>query len=247
MHIQRRLTRICDGAAIVLILTIATPVAGYSQPPAPPRDIAAFFHEIIGEWIGTVEQSTDGIKADTKYFHAVAKQTRPDAYESVFEYFRLDSETHSLVQVGVTSMATKTTPEGNATNTVTGTGDVFLNPETSRPEEHQLSEVLRMSPSGSLEGRGSGTISVGGVALGAGKNGKVSEYTSTWALNDGVLSIRETLRVTFRILFFAIHYDIVDDFTAERGSDIMGLMKGGSSRGKDVTRSTPTPSPPIRR
>lgn len=247
MHIQLSVTRICHVAAIVLILAIATSVAGYSQPSAPPRDIAGFFHEIIGEWIGTVEEYTDGIKADTKYFHTVVKQTSPDTYAAVFEYYRLDKKTHAPVQVGVTSMTTRITQEGIATNTITGKGDVFLDPKTSKPEEHRMSEVLRMSPSGRLEGKGSGKLSVGGTILGAGKNGEVSDYTSTWALNNGVLSISERLRVTFRILFFAKHYDIVHDFKAERGSDIMGLMKSGSSRGGDITRSTPKPSPPIQR
>ena len=93
-----------------------------------------------------------------------------------------------------------------------------------------------MSPSGSLEGQGSGAISVGGMPLGLGKNGKVSEYTSTWALHNGILTIRERLRVTFRILFLEKHYDIVDHFKAERVSHIMGLMQSGSSRGSEITR-----------
>lgn len=224
--------RIGRVAAIVLVLAIATSVAVYPQAPAPPRDIAGFFHQIIGEWIGTVEQYTDGVKADTKYFHAVVKQTSPDAYEAVFEYYRFDKKTHTPVQVGVTSMTTKITEEKIATNTITGRGDVFLDSKTSKPEEHQMSEVLRMSPSCSLEGKGSGKISVGGTVLGVGKNGEVSDYTSTWTLGNGVLSISERLRVTFRVLFFTRHYDIVYDFKAERGSDIMGLMKSGSSRGR---------------
>jgi hypothetical protein len=221
----------------MLILAVATPVAVYPQAPAPTRDIAGFFHEVIGDWIGTIEQYTDGIKADTKYFHAVLKQTSPDAFEAVFEYYRLDKETRAPVQVGVTSMTSKITQEEIATNTITGNGDVSLNPKTPKPEEHQMSEVLRMSPSCSLEGKGSGKISVGGMALGLGKNGEISDYTSTWTLNNGVLSISERLRVTFRVLFFAKHYDIVDDFKAKRGSDIMGLMKSGSSRGSDITLS----------
>jgi uncharacterized protein affecting Mg2+/Co2+ transport len=234
IHIPLSVIRIVHGAAMVLIFAIATSVAGYSQPSVPPRDISSFFHEVIGEWIGTVEQYTDGVKADTKYFHGVVKQTSPDAYEAVFEYYRLDNKTHTPVQVGVTRMTTKITEEKIATNTITGRGDVFLNPKTSKPEEHRMSEVLRMSPSGSLEGKGSGKISVGDTVLGIGKNGEVSDYTSTWELNNGVLSITERLRVTFHVLFFAKHYDIVDDFKAKRGSDIMGLMKSGSSSGRDM-------------
>ncbi len=235
MNLHALVIRLSHVTPIVLMLGLAASVSGYSQAPAPPKDIAGFFHEIIGEWIGTAEQYTGGIKADTRYFHAVAKQTGPDTYEAVFEYFRLDEKTHAPVQVGVTRMTTKITPEGTATNTIVGEGEVSLDPHTRKPEKNQLSEVLRMSPSGSLEGKGHGIISVGDTALGLGKNGKVSEYTSTWVLHDGVLSISERLRVTFRILFFARHYDIVDSFRAIRGSDVMSLMKSAGAN--------PNPSP----
>jgi hypothetical protein len=209
---------------IVLILTLTTSVAGYSQTPAPPNDIMTFFHEIMGEWIGTVEEYTSGVKADTKYFHAVNKQTSLDTYESVFEYYRIDKNTHAPVQIGLTKMTNRIASDGVATNTITGKGDVFINPKTSKPEEHTLSEVLRMSHPGSLEGKGSGKISVAGLALGAGKNGKVSDYTSVWVLNNDILSITEQLKVTFHVFLFAKRFEVVDKLEAKRGSDVMGLM-----------------------
>jgi hypothetical protein len=209
----------------VLIFAAAASVDGYSQTSALPMYIEAFFHEIVGDWIGTVEQYTDGIKADTKYFHGVVKQTSPETFETLFEYYRIDKGTHAPVQVGVTSMTTKITPEHTAINIITGKGDVFISSKSSEPEEHQLSEILRMCPSGRLKGKGSGKISVGGMAPGKGRNGEISDYTMTWSLNNGILNITEQLKVTFRILFLAKHYDIVDDFKAKRGSDVMGLME----------------------
>lgn len=225
IHVPPLVRRICHVAVIVPILAMATSVGGYSQTSAPPTNIAAFYHEMVGAWIGTVEQYTDGIKADTKYFHGVVKQTSSDTFETLFEYYRLDKETHAPVQVGVTSMTTKITPEATATNTITGKGDVFTSPKVSESEEHLLSEVLLMSPSGGLKGKGSGKISVGDIALGKGKNGEVSDYTSTWSISNDILSITERLKITFRVLIIAKHYDIVYDFKAKRGSDIMGLMK----------------------
>ena len=237
MHMQLSTTTLCHTATILLILSLLPSVAAYSQPSASPSDIAGLFHEIIGEWIGTVEQDTDGIKGNTKYFHAVVKQTSPDTYEAVFEYYRLDANTHAPIEVGVTNMTNKITANGTATDIITGKGNVFINPTTSKPEEHQLTEVLHMTPSGSLEGKGSGKISISGLTLGAGKNGKVSNYTSTWVLNNGVLRISERLRITFHILFFAKHSDIVDNFEGRRGSDIMGLMK---SAGGNLASTTPS-------
>lgn len=237
MKLQLSASHTCRAVAITLILIIATSVCGHAQPTTPPKDTAGFFFNIIGEWIGTVEQYTGGVKADTKYFHTVVKQTSPDTYDAVFEYYRLDKKTHAPVQIGATTMTNKIAADGTATNTITGKGDVFINPKTSKPEEHQLSEVLHMSPSGSLEGKGSGRISVSGIALGAGKNGKVSDYTSTWVLNNDVLKLEERLKVTFHVLFFEKHFDIVDKFEAKRGSDITGMMK--SAGGNSNATSTP--------
>lgn len=214
--------------ALILIVISLSP--GYCQPSAPPKNIAAFFHEIIGEWIGTVDQYTGDVKADTKYFHAVIKQTSSDTYKAEFEYYRLDLITHTPLKVGTTSMTNKITAEGIATNTISGKGEVLIDVNTSKPEEHTLSEVLHMAPSGSLIGEGSGSINISGITLGAGKNGKVSDYTSTWKLKDGVLSISEQLTVSFKILFFSKHYDIKDEFKAKRGSDIAGLMKNAGDK-----------------
>jgi len=226
MHIRIHLVRIYLVMLMIFMLN-TSPV--YCQTSEQPKDIKSFFHEIIGEWIGTVDQSTGDIKADTKYFHADIKQTSSDTYKAVFEYYKLDPKSHLPVKVGMTDMTNKITSAGIATNIITGKGDVMIDANTSKPEEHNLSEVLQMSSSGSLIGEGSGTISVSGLTLGAGKNGKVSDYTSVWVLKNDMLTITEQLSVTFRILFFSKHYDIVDVFKAKRGSDIEGLMKNAGN------------------
>ncbi|MHB1457418.1 MAG: hypothetical protein ACYC0V_10940 [Armatimonadota bacterium] len=232
--------KMCRILIFICVLINAGFLSVSCEISAPPKDMAAFFHELIGEWIGTVDQYTGKVKADTKYFHAVVKKTSADTYEAIFEYYRLDKKTQAPVKVGVTTMTNKITAEGTATNTINGKGEVFIDPETSKPESHSLTEILNMSPSGKLEGKGSGRISVSGIFLGAGKNGKVSNYTSTWSLQNGELSISERLKVTFRVLFFAKHYEIVDEFKAKKGSDIIGLMKtAGDGIRKDALNTSP--------
>lgn len=228
MHTKIRLVHIYL-AILMFLLFILTTSPIYCQTFESPKDIESFFHDIIGEWIGTVDQSTGDVKANTKYFHADIKQTSADTYKAVFEYYKLDPKSHLPVKVGMTEMTNKITSAGIATNTITGKGDVMIDVNTSKPEEHTLSEVLHMSPSGSLIGEGSGTISVSGLTLGAGKNGKVSDYTSIWVLKNDMLTITEQLSITFRVLFFSKHYDIVDVFKAKRGSDIEGLMKSAGN------------------
>lgn len=211
--------------AAFLMLTLITSRAGRAQANAPPNNVGSFIHSLIGEWVGTCVQSTDGKATDNKYFHAVIKQSGPDTYETVFEYYRLDPQTGATIKVGTTAMATTVAADGAATNRITGKADILIDPKTLKPEQHDLSEVLRVSPAGGLEGTGSGSIKVSGLPLGLGKNGKVQDYRSTWSQSNGVLSISQHLKVKFKVLFFSKRFTIIADYTARPGSDIVGLMK----------------------
>jgi hypothetical protein len=192
-----------------------------------------------GEWIGTCVQSTDAKATDNKYFHAIIKQSGPATYETVFEYYRLDPQTGAPITVGATTMATTVADNGTATNRVIGQADVLIDPKTLKPEQHDLSEVLRVSPSGGLEGTGSGTIKVSGMPLGAGKSGRVRDYRSTWSQTNGVLSLNQRLKVKFKVLFFSKSFAIIADYTARRGSDIVGLMKSASASTSRVGGAAP--------
>jgi hypothetical protein len=221
--------------AVALVLALLVAAVGYAQPSAPPggaaepslhpSSVASFLGSLVGEWIGTCIQSTDGQASDNKYFHAIIKQLDPDTYETVFEYYRLDPQTGAPIKVGLAIVTTKVAPEDTATNTIVGSGEVLLDPQTSKADQYELSEVLSVSPAGGLEGTGSGRISVSGMPLGLGKNGKVQDYRSTWSENNGVLSITEHLKVKFTVLFFSKRFTVVAGYTAQRGSDIAGLMK----------------------
>ena len=196
-----------------------------------PGDTNSFLHEMVGDWIGTFDQSTDQVNASTKYFHARARQTGPDSYETVFEYYKLDPETRQPVDAGRSSMATRITPDGTVTNTIAGNGDVLINVKTLRSEQHQFSEVLQMSSPDVLQGSGSGSIKVSSAQSGSGRDGKVVQYASTWSMSNGILRITQQFKVKFKVLFFARTYSITMDHTIRRGSDIMGLIRkaGGNA------------------
>ena len=100
--------------------------------------------------------------------------------------------------------------------------------------------MLRVSPSGGLEGTGRGRITVSGMPLGLGKHGAVQDYGSTWSQHDGVLTMSQHLKVKFTVLFLSKRFSIIADYTARRGSDIAGLMKAASayaSRGNETPPS----------
>ena len=116
------------------------------------------------------------------------------------------------------------------TNSIQGKGQVRIDPKTTKPEQHDLSEVLRASADGGLEGTGSGRISVSGMALGLGKNGQVSDSHSAWSMHNGALTISQELKVKFKVLIVSKSFDITAQFTGTRGSDVAGLMRSAQGR-----------------
>ena len=221
---MKRAMKMIGALAILLAVAAITPNLGWAQSAGQSGDAGGFIRKLTGEWVGTYEQYTNGKKADTKYCHAIVKQSGPDAYVTVMEYYRLDAQTGAPVKIGQSTMTTEIAPDGTATNSITGKGTVFIDPKTQKPEEHDLTEALRVSGNGGLEGAGTGKISVSGMALGLGKNGDVRDSRSAWSMNNGVLKISQDLKVSFKVLLFSKSFDVRATFTAKRGSDISGLM-----------------------
>ena len=226
MHMRRWGTGMMLVLAALLLLAVLRAGVGQTHPSGQPTDINSFFHGLIGEWVGTFKQSTDNKQAPDKYFHAVVKATGPNAYETVFEYYRIDPKTKKPVQAGTSRMQTSIAANGTATNTITGTGDVLIDSSTTSPEKHQFTETLRMPSAGVMHGQGTGTINVSKTPAGVTKNGKVTSYASTWTMNAGSFRIVQQIKVKFKVLlFFSKTFDIHTDFTGSRGSNILVLIK----------------------
>lgn len=212
-------------SAVVLGLVLLISASAWAQPASPNADtIRGFFKNLVGDWIGICEQSTDGQKADNKYFHVTIKQTDANTFNSSFEYYRLDEKTLAPLKIGTSTVTTTISPDGTANNKITGTGSVMVE-KKPKDQQHELTEVLTCSVDGSLQGKGSGKISVNGLPLGTGKNGKVKQASSTWTFDNDTLKISQKLNVGFRLLLFSKSFDIAADFTAKRGTDVVGLMK----------------------
>ncbi len=234
MQQRRSRARGLPCSALVLLLTGLCATAGLAQSGGTCNNTTEFIRGLVGEWVGTCVQTTDGKPVDDKYFHAVIKQAGETSFETAFEYYRLDPETGAPTKAGAATMVTSIGADGAATNRITGSGQVMIDPKTSKPERHDVSEVLRLAGSGDLAGTGGGSIHVSGLPFGAGKNGKVRDYRSTWSVRDGVLKIAQQLRAKFSVLVFSKSFDIAATYTARRGSDVMDLMKR-AARARPVT------------
>lgn len=202
----------------------------HAQVPGQPKDIASFFVGLTGEWVGSVTQATDGKLAETKYFRVSAKQTAPCVYETTFCYYRTDAKTGSAVEAGTSIITTTIDATGTATNCIAGKGDILVDGCNLKPETHALTELLKVSPTGGLQGTASGCISVSGLPLNAGKNGKVQDYLSTWILEGDTLKINQRFKVSFAVLVFRQNHKVVADYTAVRGTDLAGLIRNTQSK-----------------
>jgi len=222
--------------AVLLLICLVKPGNTSVDQISTPHTVKSFIHNLIGEWVGTYEQLTNGKKASTKYFHAVFKQTAPDTFQTIFEYYRLDDQTGAPIKVGESVMTTRETSDGTATNDIIGKGVVLIDPTTTKPEKHDLSEVLSVS-TGGLQGDGSGTISVSEMAFGMGRNGKVTDEHSDWTMQNSTLKIRQELKARFKILFFSKSFTITAEFIGNPGSDINALMR--HARAKLSEHKTP--------
>lgn len=209
----------------ILLSSIVTFAQSSSQDGAKK-----FFKDITGEWIGVCEQSTDGQQAENKYFHAIVKETSPNTFLCSFDYYRIDKDTGAPLPIGKSEVTTTIADDGTVTNKITGSGTVMVNKEP-KDQKHELQEVLSSSKSNSLQGSGKGTISVSGMPLGLGKNGKILNASSNWSLDKDTLVIDQSLKVGFKALFVTKKFDIAAHYTARRGTSVASLMP---SKGRAV-------------
>jgi len=216
--------------ALALWLCASYRSIAYSQQDAQLSDSRSFMENMVGEWIGTFDQSTNGVKASTKYFKAVARRTGPDSLKTEFKYYKFDPETQQPFDAGMSIMTSAIGPDGTVTNTFNGGGDVLIDVNTMKWERHQFSEILKMSSPSILEGSGTGTIRVSDAPSEKGKKGKIVKYVSTWSMNDGVLRIAQQFAVKFKVLFFGKVYEISMAHTVKRGNDILGLIRDAESQ-----------------
>ncbi|MGB9615658.1 MAG: hypothetical protein ACPL3B_09155, partial [Fervidobacterium sp.] len=124
-----------------------------------------FLESICGDWIGTWDHTTNGEKVDSRYFHVRFTRTADDTYDSLFTYYRLDMASDTLVPYGQTSIVSTIGPDGSITNRIKGNGTVLVD-NASRPEKHELVEVLTHSNGATWTGYGSGKIEVDDLPLG---------------------------------------------------------------------------------
>lgn len=206
------------AVALGLLIFVSSTASAQSQS----IDSKQFINSLVGDWVGTCEQSTDGEVAENKYFHATIKQVDPGVYTGNFDYYRIDPNTGGPLHIGQSTIRIDIAADGTAKSKITGSGIVMVE-NKPKTQEHELTEVLTCTPDG-LQGKGDGKLSVSGMPFGIGKNGKVKSATSEWFMDIGVLTINQNIKVGFRTLVFSKSFELAANYKARKGSDIASLM-----------------------
>lgn len=212
----------------ILVLSLIALASVYAQPaPVSGGSARDFFDNIAGEWIGACEQSTDGEPAENKYFHAVIKQTDDNTYDGQFDYYRLDQAKKTPLHIGNTKFTITIGPDGTMQNKMVGQGIMLVN-EKPKNQEHEILENLEFNGNNGIQGKGNGKIAVSGMPLGLGKNGKILNSSTNWQLKDDVITISQSVKAGFSAFVFKKTFNVVANYTAKRGTDVVSLMFGKS-------------------
>ena len=202
---------------IIACLTLISP--SYCEPVKPaPGSIGEFFHGIVGEWVGVCKQSTNDQAADDKYFHVVITDKGSGQFSAKFEYFRVNDD-GSLTRIGVSDVSATVSSANQASTRIVGSGELLVD-DKPKKQEHDVTEVLSSTGSGTVEGHGTGTLKVMGMPLGLGKLGKVRDDQSSWSQSGATLSIHQSLSIVFRALCFSKSFRFDAEYTAVRGSNV---------------------------
>ena len=207
-------------AIVLAILILASSV--FAQP-APSAGAADFFRSIVGDWVGTYEHSVNGEQAEDTYFKFSVKQADQNTFASHFEYYRLDPATGAPQPAGTAKIQTMVQPDGSVKCITTGEGTILVEAKP-KAQTYNLLETLCGSDCG-ITGKIGGKVSVSGLPLGLGKNGRVSSGSSAWTLDGDTLTIKQSLKTAFKVLLFSKSYSLSASSTATRGTDLAGLMK----------------------
>lgn len=191
--------------------------------PSPSTCAADFFRSIVGDWVGTYEHSTNGEQAEDTYFKFSIKQADQNSFNSEFWYYRLNPATGSPEPAGNATIKSTVKADGSIESITAGTGTILVE-KKPKPQTYDLVETLCNSECG-LTGKIGGKVSVSGLPLGVGKNGRVYAGSSAWTLDGDVLTIQQSLKAGFKILLFSKSYSLLASSKATRGTDVAALMK----------------------
>ncbi|MHB1457627.1 MAG: hypothetical protein ACYC0V_12000, partial [Armatimonadota bacterium] len=185
---------------LLFSLTISVSIAAntVASQNINPKD---FSSRIVGDWIGICEQVVGEKKSPVQCFTLKVSQTDQNSFNSKISYYKKDESNNKFVSCGETVIDTTIAPDKSATSVIKGNGLALLG-NSFKKETHQIVETFKAIGPNQLEGTGTGTMSVSGIALNMGKKGKVSKSKTTWSISDDLLKIENSMKVKFSFLCF---------------------------------------------
>lgn len=212
----------CNIALILILMFCLSAMADISS--AQNINPKEFSSRIVGDWIGICNESVSEKKSPPKCFTLKVSQTGTDSFSSRISYFRKDEQSKKFVACGETTIVTTIAQDKSAKSVITGNGLAFLD-KSFKKETHQIVESFKAISPNELEGTGSGTMSVSGIAMNMGKKGKITKTTTTWSVSEDILTIETNMKVKFSFLCFGKSNSIKTTHKAWRGTDMTTAHK----------------------
>jgi hypothetical protein len=199
---------------------IASPAAASTLGGAP---VERFYERILGDWVGTSVARLQGQEPATTYFHL--EITRPNArtFREQFTFFRRNSKTGVLERSGSQTSEAVLEPDGQIRCTASATGTILIDFKPKK-QRWQASGAGQCEGTDSFVAQVTGQISVDGMPLGLGKNGRIRKARATWTVKGPSLLGRTEVDSRFRALFLSKSFQLVSELRAERGRDIRAYV-----------------------
>jgi hypothetical protein len=178
-----------------------------------------FYTRALGDWVGSTVTRVNSTEPATGYFHLVVTRVDANTFREEYTFYRLVPKTDVMEPSGTQSYLTTIESSGVIHRTYRGSGTILIDFKPKKQSFDASGEVRFTSPN-HLEAAAKGKITVDGMPLGLGKNGKLQKATSTFSLEDDKLIGEMHFEASFRVLLFSKRYRIETQLRGQRGANV---------------------------
>jgi hypothetical protein len=196
------------------------------EPPGNATDertvTQQFYARVLGDWVGSTVSRVNEDAPVTGYFHLVITRVDANTFREEYIFYRVLSDTGALERSGTQTFVTTIASDGTIQRSYRGSGTILIDGKPKK-QSFEASGAVRSTGPDHLEAEGQGKISVAGMPLNAGKNGKLLKATTTLSREEDTLSGATRFEASFRVLFFSKRYRIDIKLRGQRGDKVQTI------------------------
>jgi hypothetical protein len=190
---------------------------GHPSPQTPAAQ--QFYTHVLGQWVGTTVSRLDGAQPVTGYFHLLVTRVDDKTFREEYTFYRVHPKTGVLECSGTQTDLSTIVGDAVVHRTCKGSGTVLIDFKPKNQAFEADGEARFASPE-HLDAEVKGKISVDGMPLNLGKNGKLRKATASWSIEEGKLVGQTQVETSFRAFLFTKRYRIQTELRAQRGTSV---------------------------